>query len=155
MWIAEPHRWSLKLLLEELKDGLGRKMALEALHDSVAPHSMDGTDGGKTLYIVDYDNSVIRKVSISIAGGGDGAVFNVTTIAGSTPVGLALNPAESALYIGDVAHSAIRRINLSTMMVETLLKNSPLTPTFLTLTPDGDFVIFSDSRNHRILVSPQ
>ncbi|CUG86500.1 unnamed protein product [Bodo saltans] len=131
-------------------------------------NSMDGTNDGKTLYIADYENSVIRKVSISIAGGGDGAVFNVTTIAGSTPglqdgvgraaqlrpAGLALNPAESALYIGDIGNSAIRRINLSTLLVESLVRNSTSTPiagpTFLRLTPDGEFVIFADSSNHRI-----
>ncbi|CUE74112.1 Hypothetical protein, putative [Bodo saltans] len=41
------------------------------------------------------------------------------------------------------------------MMVETLVKDSPSTPigyglTFLRLTPDGKFVIFADSDNHRI-----
>ncbi|CUG42967.1 Hypothetical protein, putative [Bodo saltans] len=132
-------------------------------------HGMDGTADGMTLYCADYHNYVIRKVSISRAGGGDGAVFNVTTIAGSTagslldgvgraarlaPIGLALNKAESALYIGDSDNAAIRRINLSTMLVETLVKNSSATPmlvpAFLQLTPDGQFVIFADTDIQRI-----
>lgn len=132
-------------------------------------HGIEGTADGRALYCADLGNNAVRMVNVSIAGGGAGAVFKVTTIAGSTPgfrdgvgtaaqlspIGLALNSAETALYVGDYLNAAIRRINLSTMLVQTLVQNSASTPmalglTFLRLTTDGKFVIFADSNNHRI-----
>ncbi|CUE74485.1 membrane-associated protein, putative [Bodo saltans] len=146
-----------------LQDGVGSGALFNGIHD------IEGTADGKTLYLSDYYNNVIRMISISIAGGGVGAMFNVTTIAGSVagfldgigraaqlrPVGLALNAEESALYVGDYGNAAIRRITLSSMMVETLVQDSPSTPiatglTFLRLTPDSECVIFADSSNHRV-----
>ncbi|CUG04453.1 membrane-associated protein, putative [Bodo saltans] len=140
------------------QDGVGSN----ALFGDV--HGMDGTADGKTLYCSDHVNGLIRRITISRAGGGVGATFNVTTIAGSTPgygdgsgrqallrpIGVALNPAETALYIGDYGNSAIRRINLSTLLVETVVKIGISLPTFLRVSPDGAFVFFADSGNNRI-----
>ncbi len=83
------------------------------------------------LYVADTGNNRIRKVRISdgqtwlVAGSGSAGFTNGTGAAAqfNRPWGITLDPSGSNLYVADSNNHAIRKINLSTNAVTTLVGN--------------------------------
>ena len=127
------------------------------------------------LYISDYSNHVIRRVSATsqiittFAGSGtagssgDGGVATAARL--NEPHGMAVDPSGTFLYVSDSGNHKIRRIDLSSMIINTVAGNGtagfsgdsgPATQATLNLNrsgigfdPAGDLYI-ADSFNHRI-----
>ena len=89
-----------------------------------------------TLYISDSDNEVVRQVNpttqviTTIAGtpttlgySGDNGPATSATLA--TPYGVALNSANTVLYIADRDNNAIRELNLTTGIITTVAGTGP------------------------------
>jgi sugar lactone lactonase YvrE len=89
-----------------------------------------------TLYIADTSNGRIRGVDLAsdslflVAGGGAnvGPGFGDdgpgTAAFLSQPISIVYNPADGYLYLGDVGHSRIRRIKLSSGVIEAFLDST-------------------------------
>jgi sugar lactone lactonase YvrE len=93
-------------------------------------------DRAGNIYIADSDNEVVREVNAStgiittIAGtpqisgySGDGGLATSAKL--FTPWGLALNSAQTNLYIADRDNNAIREVNLTTGIITTLAGTGP------------------------------
>ena len=93
-------------------------------------------DRAGNIYIADSDNEVVREVNAgtgvitTIAGtpqtsgySGDGGLATSAKL--FTPWGLALNSAETTLYIADRDNNAIREVNLQTGIITTLAGTGP------------------------------
>ena len=134
------------------------------------------TADGKTIYVADETDHTIRKVVLDTAASLEGTV---TTLAGATgapgssngvgtagtfnkPVGLALSPDESALFVADQANHLIRKIDVSTQTVSTLAGSGTAgfkddtgsaaqfdAPSGIACASNGD-VYVADTKNHRI-----
>lgn len=125
---------------------------------------------GGILYIADTDNDEIRKLDLNSQ--------TVTTVAGSTqpgfadgslaaarfnnPMGLALSPDGTTLYVADTHNNAIRAINFTTGTVTTIAGGTVGEqdgvgraaqfdfPVGLALSADGKLLYISDYDNHTI-----
>lgn len=125
---------------------------------------------GGILYIADTDNDEIRKLDLNSQ--------TVTTVAGSTqpgfadgslaaarfnnPMGLALSPDGTTLYVADTHNNAIRAINLTAGTVTTIAGGTAGEqdgvgtaaqfdfPVGLALSADGKLLYISDYDNHTI-----
>ena len=137
------------------------------------PEGMAISPDGKTLYVADSRNNMIRKVDLgtktvsliaghSFPGSGDG----VGKEAGfEAPRGLAISPDGKTLYVADSGNNSIRKIDLATNSVTTLAGAGKLTPgsadgvgvqaTFheprsLAISGDGQVLYIADTRNNLI-----
>lgn len=137
------------------------------------PEGMAISPDGKTLYVADSRNNMIRKIDL--------ATKTVSTIAGhtfpssgdgvgksagfETPRGLAISPDGKTLYVADSGNNMIRKIDLATNTVTTLAGAGKLTPghadgvgaqaTFLeprslAISADGQVLYIADTRNNLI-----
>ena len=90
------------------------------------------TDGSGNVYIADYSNNVIRKVTVSsgiittIAGNGTQG-YNGDNIAATTaelwsPNGVAVD-ASGNVYIGDYLNNRVRKVTVSTGIITTIAGN--------------------------------
>jgi len=81
------------------------------------------TDPSGNLYIADYNNNQIRKITIATgavtllagnAGGGTGSANGTGTAASfNGPVGIVYNPVDGFLYVSDYANNLIRKVSLA------------------------------------------
>ncbi len=79
------------------------------------PMGIAVNSAGTQVYVADYYNSKVRRITIS------GTTGSVNTIAsGFFPWSLALNSAATTLYVTDTGNSQVKSINLSTFAVSTL-----------------------------------
>jgi sugar lactone lactonase YvrE len=128
--------WSL--LQDRLREDRlnSTKLGIDGFKDAPAPQSLfrqpddivSTPDG--TLYVSDASNAVIRRIRPTPAGpvvdtiagnGVPGFADGVGTSAFfDNPTGLALSPDFKFLYVADFNNFRIRRINLSTFVVDTL-----------------------------------
>ncbi|MHB1927374.1 MAG: esterase-like activity of phytase family protein [Leptospirillum sp.] len=137
------------------------------------PEGLAISPDGKTLYVADSRNNMIRKIDL--------ATKTVSTIAGHTfpssgdgvgksagfesPRGLAISPDGKTLYVADSGNNMIRKIDLATSTVTTLAGAGKLTPghadgvgaqaTFLeprslAISADGQVLYIADTRNDLI-----
>lgn len=137
------------------------------------PEGLAITQDGKTLYVADSRNNMIRKVDL--------ATKTVSTIAGhtfpssgdgvgkeagfETPRGVALSPDGKTLYVADSGNNMIRKIDLATNQVTTLAGGGKLMagfadgvgtqatfkePRSLAISSDGQILYIADTRNHLI-----
>ena len=137
------------------------------------PEGMAISPDGKTLYIADSRNNMIRKIDL--------ATKTVSTIAGhsfpssgdgvgkeagfETPRGLAISPDGKTLYVADSGNNAIRKIDLATNTVTTLAGAGKLMsgsadgvgvqatfhePRSLAISGDGQVLYIADTRNNLI-----
>ncbi|MHB1287110.1 MAG: esterase-like activity of phytase family protein [Leptospirales bacterium] len=137
------------------------------------PEGMAITPDGKTLYVADSRNNMIRKIDL--------ASKTVSTVAGHTfpssgdgvgksagfesPKGLAISPDGKTLYVADSGNNMIRKIDLATSTVTTLAGAGKLMsgyadgvgtqatfkePRSLAVSPDGQTLYIADTRNHLI-----
>jgi YVTN family beta-propeller protein len=137
------------------------------------PEGLAISPDGKTLYVADSRNNMIRKIDL--------ATKTVSTIAGhsfpssgdgvgksagfETPRGLAISPDGKTLYVADSGNNMIRKIDLATSTVTTLAGAGKLTPghadgvgaqaTFLeprslAISADGQVLYIADTRNDLI-----
>lgn len=137
------------------------------------PEGLAISPDGKTLYVADSRNNMIRKIDL--------ATKTVSTIAGhtfpssgdgvgksagfETPRGLAISPDGNTLYVADSGNNMIRKIDLATNTVTTLAGAGKLTPghadgvgaqaTFLeprslAISADGQVLYIADTRNDLI-----
>ena len=90
-------------------------------------------DSQGNFYVIDYGNTRIRKVTV--------ATGNITTVAGNgttgytgdnnqatsaeldNPLGLAVNPSGTLLYIADTGNNVVRQVNLTTGVITTFAGN--------------------------------
>jgi len=91
-----------------------------------APAGVAVSANGQNVYVADYGNFLVRMINASgfvstLAGtGATGSADGVGTNAAFTGIrGLALNPANTVLYIGDYNNHKIRALNLSSLSVST------------------------------------
>ena len=148
-------------------DGVGKSAGFES------PRGLAISPDGKTLYVADSRNNMIRKIDL--------ATKTVSTIAGhsfpssgdgvgksagfETPRGLAISPDGKTLYVADSGNNMIRKIDLATSTVTTLAGAGKLTPghadgvgaqaTFLeprslAISADGQVLYIADTRNDLI-----
>ena len=137
------------------------------------PEGMAISPDGKTLYVADSRNNMIRKIDL--------ATKTVSTIAGhsfpssgdgvgkeagfETPRGLAISPDGKTLYVADSGNNAIRKIDLATNTVTTLAGAGKLMsgsadgvgvqatfhePRSLAISGDGQVLYIADTRNNLI-----
>ena len=137
------------------------------------PEGMAISPDGKTLYVADSRNNMIRKIDL--------ATKTVSTVAGHTfpssgdgvgkeagfesPRGLAMSPDGKTLYVADSGNNMIRKIDLSTNAVTTLAGAGKLMagyadgvgtqatfkePRSLAVSSDGQTLYIADTRNHLI-----
>ena len=132
---------------------------------------------GNTLYVADYDNHRIRKVTINPANL-TAAATQVSTIAGGStaghvndatgtnarfnkPMGLAVSEDETTLYVADSGNHRIRAIDLASTAVTTIAGSGTpghsdgagSTSQFNTpsgLVVSGSILYVADNLNHRI-----
>lgn len=93
-----------------------------------SPIGVTVNPAGNTVYVSDTGNQLIRSITIAgpvvstvagLAGTAGFANGNSATATFSTPYGIALNTAGTALFVNDYANQAIRRIALSPVDVAT------------------------------------
>ena len=137
------------------------------------PEGMAISPDGKTLYVADSRNNMIRKIDL--------ATKTVSTIAGhsfpssgdgvgkeagfETPRGLAISPDGNTLYVADSGNNAIRKIDLASNTVTTLAGAGKLVsgsadgvgvqatfhePRSLVISADGQVLYIADTRNNLI-----
>ncbi|MHB1606155.1 MAG: NHL repeat-containing protein [Leptospirales bacterium] len=137
------------------------------------PEGLAISQDGKTLYVADSRNNMIRKIDL--------ATKTVSTIAGhsfpssgdgvgksagfETPRGLVLSPDGKTLYVADSGNNMIRKIDLATNQVTTLAGGGKLMagfadgvgtqasfkePRSLAISSDGQILYIADTRNHLI-----
>jgi sugar lactone lactonase YvrE len=106
-------------------DGIGSKAAFN-LPDAVV------VDGSGNIYVADSANSTIRKIAIGSDGkgtvttlAGTAAVYGYTDGTGGAaqfnqPIGLAIDPTSSTLYVADSGNGVIRMVDVSTGAVTTI-----------------------------------
>jgi DNA-binding beta-propeller fold protein YncE len=128
---------------------------------------------GKFLYVTDASNNRIRRVTVTgenrgtvttVAGSGEAGFTNATGTAATfnAPIGLTRNKTGKFLYVADRGNHAIRKINLETNVVTTLvgtgsngyldatLDKAVLSyPEWLKRKRNGD-IYFSEAGSHRI-----
>ena len=125
------------------------------------------TDG--TMYIADTQNQRIRVVNArgvvsTLAGfssqtnaygapvGGD-QNGSVQTAEFNQPIGLALSPNDKILYVADSGNGKIRKINLATGQVTTLVEGLNV-PTFMVTLPNGSMYVSETGRNRILHIQP-
>lgn len=101
-------------------DGVGTTAKLNS------PQGMALDEANQLLYFADQGNDSIRMLSLAslqvttIAGGSDGFQDGSSAKFGSIH-GIALNPAKTHLYIADAKNHRIRRLDLKTRLVDTVI----------------------------------
>lgn len=111
-------------------DGIGTNARFNTLSAVVIDKN------NSNLYVVDQMNFLIRKIDlatleVTTIAGTDGVLGNTngigTNASFSIPYGLAINAANTHLYVGDNANSLIRKIDLATLEVTTEAGNGTQT----------------------------
>ena len=103
---------------------------------------------GSTLYLADAGNNRIRKIDIAskqvstLAGNGNaGFTDGIGTAARfNYPYGIAFSPDDSTLYVGDYYMKALRKIDVATAQVTTMMGTTRFSvePNHFGISPDGN-----------------
>lgn len=108
--------------------------ALGALLSGVTGLALD--EASSRLYVAERNADRVRRIDlttgiiVTLAGGGTATISPwgdgglATNAVLSTPTGVALGP-DNALYITDTQHGRIRRVDLTTNLISTVLTTSP------------------------------
>ncbi len=127
----------------------------------VSAHDLVYSHNGAFALITEQDPNVVRRLDLAtgaittIAGGPFAAAGNVDAIGLQARFGLlgglSLSPDDSYALIADSGNQTIRRLDLNTLAVTTLVHAPDANyPTAIAISQDGTFALFTDSGYHTI-----
>ncbi|EOD31059.1 hypothetical protein EMIHUDRAFT_434364 [Emiliania huxleyi CCMP1516] len=149
----------------------GRVRRVAALPASGVFYTVAASPNGSALFVADFTRNKIRRVEVATGA--------VTTLAGSgqvggadgvgdaaefcSPLGLAISPNGSALFVADFHNHKIRRVEFATGEVTTIAGSGDegdadgvgdaaefYFPHGISISPDGSALFVADSSNHKI-----
>ncbi|EOD20495.1 hypothetical protein EMIHUDRAFT_208373 [Emiliania huxleyi CCMP1516] len=154
--------------------GSGEEGAADGVGDAAefdSPYGVALSSDASALFVADSSNHKIRRVEVATGA--------VTTLAGSgesgdadgvgdaaqfcSPLGLAISPDGSALFVADYSNNKIRRVEVATGAVTTLAGSGEdggadgvgdaaqfCYPHGISISPDGGALFVADVDNHKI-----